>query len=126
MSSTVVIIEIIALVIICAAVLIPICVDIWKNKDCTFKEKLLQNFVFVIALSIAVCFAIFFANTLQSNLDKEHEIEEKSQSYTLYIDGIQVDKDKINIGSYDVSSAKIDDEKREIYFSTGGSGLFAG
>lgn len=121
MSSTAIII-----VIICAAISIPICVDIWKDKDCTFKEKLLRNAVFAVGLFTAASFAVLFANSLQSDLDKEREIEEKSQSYTLYIDGIQVDKDKINIGSYDVSSAKIDDEKREIYFSTGDSGLFAG
>lgn len=92
-----------------------------KSENNILGKLFAQSFVLLYTFYIGVmgfCLAVKFGSG-EFKQNKEREIKEKSESYTLYVDGVQVDRGKVNIGSYSVVKAKINDEEREIYFSTG-------
>lgn len=51
--------------------------------------------------------------------DKEfaEEVLNKSQTYSIYIDGILVDVDNIDLGLYDLDAISVDDDSEKIFIT---------
>ena len=92
---------------------------------CKMKDKRLSVTTFVCMLS----FTFIWLNSI-SNISNEErtvdkrtsyamwEIIEKAESYDIFIDGIKVDNDKIEITNYESKNIAVNDDKKEIYIAS--------
>lgn len=69
----------------------------------------------------ACCFCAGYTGVRELKETKTYkaELEHKSKEYVIYVDGQEVSADKLNIDKYDKDSIGINDEKKEIYITTG-------
>lgn len=69
----------------------------------------------------ACCFCAGYTGVRELKETKTYkaELEQKSKEYVIYVDGQEVSADKLNIDKYDKDSIGINDEKKEIYITTG-------
>ena len=95
----------------------------WEDID----RRKLHNILLILICLLSWIYAIFIPyyeikdgghqNIFEKKVTMD-DISKKSESYVIYIDGIQVDNDKIDITNYDIKAITINDEKKEIYIAS--------
>ena len=99
----------------------------WKDMD----RRKLHNILLILICLLSWIYAIFIPyyeikdgghqNIFEKKVTMD-DISKKSESYVIYIDGIQVDNDKIDITNYDIKAITINDDKKEIYIASRSKG----
>ena len=77
-----------------------------KYKDMTFDEKACYILV--------LCFAVFLVSVAVISGIRNRNLKVKEQTYTMYLDGVQVSSNTVCADLYDY---KIDDAKKVIYLT---------
>lgn len=68
---------------------------------------------------IVISYALFLLSSKSEQKKEEikEHIVEVSHSYSIYIDGVEVDVDNIDIDNYELNQIKVDDENEKIYIT---------
>lgn len=68
-------------------------------------------------ISLAIVILLARKNYAAKEADYYKKVEQKASTYSVYVDGSQVNSDKLHIKDYDVENIHIDDKKKEIHIT---------
>lgn len=74
-------------------------------------------------ISLAIVILLARKNYAAKEADYYKKVEQKASTYSVYVDGSQVNSDKLHIKDYDVENIHIDDKKKEIHITKWGLGM---
>ena len=101
-------------------------IAVWKNKfmringkeAAKITEKLFdQSFILAMTICLLIATILLPIAGVNASPDKR-QIRDKAQTYAIYIDGVKVDNDKIDIEKYSLKRITVNDEKEEIYIAS--------